>query len=96
MSKSRLVVFALLALVACKRHTTNVAACDDHLAQRRACAKQLGGGLGDSVAREADRLEQLWMDAAKRGVKGWKDKYGKKWCLAATEDARTAFPECRW
>ena len=50
----------------------------------------------NSVAREADRLEQLWLDTAKRGVKGWKDKYGNKWCLAATEDARTAFPECAW
>lgn len=94
MTRSALLV--LIAIAACKHSATSVAECDDHLARRRACAEQIGGDLGASIAREADRLEAQWGSAAKRGVKGWKEKYGRKWCTAASVDARTAFPECRW
>jgi hypothetical protein len=96
MTSARLAAIGLLALVACTRHTTGVPACDEHLEHRRACAKQIGGELGADIAREADRLEDLWMGTAKKGVAGWKDKLGKKWCSAATLDAATQFPECRW
>jgi hypothetical protein len=93
---TRSALLALIVLCACKHSVTGVAECDDHLVRRRACAAQLGGDLGASIDREADRLSALWVDAGTRNVKGWKDKYGRKWCTAATADARTAFPECRW
>lgn len=86
----------IVAASACKRSATGVPECDEHLVQRRACAEQLGGDLGASIDREADRLSALWTSAGTRAIKGWKDKYGRKWCTAATADARTAFPECRW
>jgi hypothetical protein len=93
---TRSALLALIVVCACRQSATNVAECDDHLARRRACAEQLGGALGASIDREGDRLEALWTSAGKRNVKGWKDKYGRKWCTAATVEARTAFPECRW
>ena len=98
MTTRALVLFGLVSLceVACRKQTTGVAACDDHLAARRACAKQLGGELGDAQLREADRLERLWLEGSAKSIKDWKDKYAPKWCRAATEDARSAFPECRW
>ncbi len=86
----------LLIAVGCRRSATGVAECDEHLERRRACADQIGGDLGASIDREADRLAALWTSAGTRNIKGWKDKYGRKWCTAATVDARTAFPECRW
>jgi hypothetical protein len=89
-------LLVLIALAGCKHSATGVAACDDHLALRRACAGQLGGDLGASIEREADRLEALWTSTAKQNVKGWKETYAAKWCTAATDQARTAFPECRW
>lgn len=94
MTRSALLV--MIALAACDRSATNVTECDEHLARLRSCAEQLGGDLGASIERDADRLERLWTSAAKRNVKGWKDKYGRKWCTAASQEARTAFPECRW
>lgn len=93
---TRFALLVLIAVAACKRSATGVAECDDHLARRRACAAQLGGSLGEAIDREADRLEGAWSSAAKRNVKGWKDKYGRKWCTAASVEARTSFPECRW
>lgn len=97
MTTRALVLIGLVAIgAACKTRPTGVAACDQHLAARRACAKQLGGELGDAQAREADRLERQWLDAAAKDIKDWKQKYAPKWCRAATEDARTAFPECSW
>ena len=96
MTTRALVLIAVVAIASCKKHTTGVAACDDHLAARRACATQLGGTLGDAQRLEADRLERLWLEAGAKSIKDWKDKYAPKWCRAATEDARTAFPECRW
>ncbi len=93
---TRAALLVLIALAGCQRSVTGVPACDDHLRQRRACASQIGGDLGELIDREADRLETLWSSTAKRNVKGWKDKYGKKWCTAANDEARTAFPECRW
>lgn len=94
MTRSALLV--LIAVAACRHSATGVTECDEHLARRRACAEQIGGDLGASIDREADRLYGLWSSAAKRDVKGWKEKYGRKWCTAASVDARTAFPECRW
>lgn len=96
MTTRALVLFGLCALASCKKHTTGVDACDVHLAARRACAEQLGGELGESQRREAERLERLWLDAGAKNIGDWKKKYAPKWCRAATEDARTAFPECRW
>lgn len=93
---TRSALLALIVVCACKQSATGVPECDDHIVRRRACAEQLGGDLGASIDREADRLEALWTSAGNRNVKGWKDKYGRKWCTAATADARTAFPECRW
>lgn len=92
----RAALLGMIALGACKHSATSVPACDEHLAHRRACADQLGGELGNELAREADRLEALWTSPATQQAKNWKDKYGKKWCTAATAEARTAFPECRW
>ncbi len=96
MTTRALVLFGLVVLAACRQHGTGVDACDEHLAARRACAKQLGGEFGEAQRREADRLERLWIDASAKNIKDWKKKYAPKWCAAATEDARTAFPECRW
>ncbi|MBL9013910.1 MAG: hypothetical protein JNL83_07030 [Myxococcales bacterium] len=98
MTPHALLLIGLVALgaAACRKHTTGVAACDDHLAARRACAAQLGGTLGEAQRREADRLERLWLEAGARSIVDWKTTYAPKWCRAATEDARTAFPECRW
>jgi len=96
MTPTTRVALLVLVVAACKHSATGVAECDAHLERRRACADQIGGELGQSIAREADRLEATWASAAKRNVKGWKDKYGRKWCTAAGVDARTAFPECRW
>jgi hypothetical protein len=93
---TRAALLLLIAVGACRHSTTGVAECDEHLAHRRACAQKLGGVLGASIDAEADRLEALWTSAGTRNVKGWKDKYGRKWCTAQTVDARTAFPECRW
>jgi hypothetical protein len=93
---TRAALLALIVVSACKHSATGVAECDDHLVRRRACAAQIGGDLGASIEREADRLEALWTSAGKRDVKGWRDKFGRKWCTAAGVDARTAFPECRW
>ncbi len=93
---TRAALLVLIALAGCKRSITGVAACDEHLRHRRACATQLGGELGALIDRDADRLGETWAAAAKRNVKGWKDKYGTKWCTAASDEARTAFPECRW
>jgi hypothetical protein len=93
---TRSALLALIVLCACKHSVTGVAECDEHLVRRRACAERLGGDLGASIDREADRLQALWTSAGTRNVKGWKDKYGRKWCTAATVDARTAFPDCRW
>lgn len=93
---TRAAVLGLIVLCACKHSATAVPECDEHLARRRACADQIGGALGEAIDREADRLEALWTSAAKRPVKNWKEKYGRKWCTAATVEARTAFPECRW
>jgi len=92
----RAAALALLVLVACKHSATGVPACDEHLGRRRVCAKQIGGELGAGLAAEADRLEQLWSSAAQRDIKDWSAKYGRKWCRAAAEEARLAFPECRW
>jgi hypothetical protein len=86
----------LVTLLGCKHSATGVTACDDHLAKRHACAQQLGGSLGASIEAEGARLEATWSSASKRDLKGWKDKYGKKWCTAATADAKSAFPECTW
>ena len=96
MTTRALVLIGLVAVASCRKHTTGVTACDDHLAARRACAKQLGGSLGEAQRREADRLERLWIEASGKSITDWKKKYAPKWCGAATEDARTAFPECRW
>ena len=96
MTMRALVLFGLVAVAGCRKHTTGVAACDEHLAARRACADRLGGALGEAQRREADRLERLWIEASAKGIKDWKQRYAPKWCRAATEDARTAFPECRW
>ena len=93
---TRAALLVLIAAAGCKHSATGVAQCDEHLENRRACARQLGGDLGASIDREADRLEALWTSAGTRNVKGWKDRFGRKWCTAATVDARTAFPECRW
>jgi hypothetical protein len=96
MTARALLLIGIVAIAACRKQTTGVAACDDHLAARRACATQLGGSLGEAQHREADRLEQLWIEASAKSIVDWKTKYAPKWCRAATEDARTAFPECRW
>ena len=95
-TRALLLIVVALVGVSCRKQTTGVGACDDHLAARRACATQLGGSLGDAQRREADRLERLWIEAGAKSIKDWKQTYAPKWCRAATEDARTAVPECRW
>lgn len=92
----RAALVAAIALAACKHSATGIPACDDHLAKRRACAKQIGGSLGETLADDADRLEASWNAARAKNIKNWQEKYAPKWCRAASDDARIRFPECAW
>jgi hypothetical protein len=70
-----------------------VAACDQFIAQEKACGDKLGGAQGDGLKKQADMMLDAWIKD-----KDSKDAapYLEDSCKEALSDAAKNLPQCDW
>jgi glutamine synthetase len=84
----------LVALVACgKPDKIGVAECDAYLDKAAACATQVGGATGDSLAKMRAMMADAWKQSAADSAQ--RDMLPKT-CEAAIADAKKQVPQCEW
>jgi hypothetical protein len=85
----------VVALVACggKSDKIGVAECDAYLDKAAACASQVGGATGDSLAKMCAMMADAWKQSAADSAQ--RDMLPKT-CDAAIADAKKQVPQCEW